>query len=199
MFDNIEIGDEFAKFLGKVEDRCISDRQWEFPYKIVQDPVWETSITLLGMIRSQGIVHDVPPTSVVRSAQWAETPREKFDLKQTEDLLKSKFPKCLDNPVIGYYPPGGFVGWHTNYAAPGWIVLFNWSEKGEGYFRYYHDEQLITLQDKPGWNARVGRFRPEPENGLWHCARTECRRFSFSYRFDDPLKWQEAVDCIVGV
>ena len=24
----------------------------------------------------------------------------------------------------------------------------------------------------------------------------EMRRFSFSYRFDDPTKWQEAVDCL---
>ena len=36
----------------------------------------------------------------------------------------------------------------------------------------------------------MGRFRPEPDNLLWHCAKTDCRRFSFSYRFDDPTKWQ---------
>ena len=63
----------------------------------------------------------------------------------------------------------------------------------------YYKNKLVTLEDKPGWNARVGRFPAEPENVLWHCAKTNCRRFSFSYRFDDPLKWQEAVNCIVGV
>ena len=197
MFDNIKIGDKFSQFLERVERRCISDKQWEFPYKIVQDPIWETSITLLEMIRSRGIIYDVPENSVVRSAAWAETSREKFDLRQVENLIKSKFPKCIDNPVIGYYPPGGFVSWHTNYKAPGWIILFNWSEEGKGYFKYYHKYKLVTLKDKPGWNARVGRFPSEPDNLMWHCAKTECRRFSFSYRFDDPTKWQEAVDCLV--
>ena len=197
MFDNIKIGNNFSKFLNKVERRCISDKQWEFPYKIVEDPIWETSITLLEMIRSRGIIHDVAPTAVVRNLQCAETQREKYDLQQIRNLLKSKFPKCLDNPVIGYYPPGGFIGWHTNYSAPGWIILFNWSEEGKGYFKYYHNYKLVTLKDEPGWNARVGRFQSDPNNLLWHCAKTECRRFSFSYRFDDPLKWQEAVDCLV--
>lgn len=197
MFDNIKIGDDFSKFLKKVERRCVSDKEWEFPYKMVSDPIWECSITLLEMIRSRGIIYDSPERSVVRSAQWAETKREKFDLEQKRNLLRSKFPTCLDNPVIGYYPPGGYVGWHTNCNAPGWIILFNWSEEGKGYFKYYHNYKLVTLEDKPGWNARVGRFRPEPNNLLWHCAKTDCRRFSFSYRFDDPLKWQEAVDCLV--
>ena len=197
MFDNIKIGDDFSKFLKKVERRCVSDKEWEFPYKMVSDPIWECSITLLEMIRSRGIIYDSPERSVVRSAQWAETKREKFDLEQKRNLLRSKFPTCLDNPVIGYYPPGGYVGWHTNCNAPGWIILFNWSEEGKGYFKYYHNYKLVTLEDKPGWNARVGRFRPEHNNLLWHCAKTDCRRFSFSYRFDDLLKWQEAVDCLV--
>ena len=91
MFDNIKIGDKFSQFLERVERRCISDKQWEFPYKIVQDPIWETSITLLEMIRSRGIIYDVPENSVVRSAAWVETSREKFDLRQVENLLKSKF------------------------------------------------------------------------------------------------------------
>ena len=197
MFDNIKIGDDFSKFLKKVERRCVSDKEWEFPYKMVSDPIFECSFTLLEMIRSRGIIYDTPERYIVRSAQWAETKREKFDYEQKRNLIRSKFPTCLDNPVIGYYPPGGYVGWHTNCNAPGWIILFNWSEEGKGYFMYYHNYKLVTLEDKPGWNARVGRFRPEPDNLLWHCAKTDCRRFSFSYRFDDPLKWQEAVDCLV--
>tara|TARA_A100001388_G_scaffold277442_1_gene268649 strand:- start:181 stop:798 length:618 start_codon:yes stop_codon:yes gene_type:complete len=203
MFRDINIGKEFSNFLEKVENVCISDKQWEFPYKIVEDPIWETSATLLEMIRCRGIVHDGPPTAVLRDSALPETSREKYQLKHTRKLLRSKFPSSLDNPVIGYYPPGGFIGWHTNWAAPGWIILFNWSEEGKGYFKYYYDMKVVTLKDKPGWNARVGRFPIEylrgeqkPENLLWHCAKTECRRFSFSYRFDDPIKWQEAVDCV---
>ena len=59
MFDNIKIGDDFSKFLKKVERRCVSDKEWEFPYKMVSDPIWECSITLLEMIRSRGIIYDL--------------------------------------------------------------------------------------------------------------------------------------------
>lgn len=199
MFEDIVIGDEFSKFLQKIEKTCISDREWEFPYKIVQDPIWETSMPLLQMILQRGIRHDVPSIKVVRDAATSQCQRDEFDSKVKKQFILRKFPKALDNPVLGYYPPNGFVGWHTNYALPGWIVLFTWSEKGEGYFRCYKDGQLRTLYDQPGWNARVGVFFPEQEHELWHCARTECRRFSFSYRFGNSLDWKEAVDCIVGV
>ena len=39
--------------------------------------------------------------------------------------------------LLSYYPPGGFVGWHNNYDASAYQVLFTWSETGEGYFEYY--------------------------------------------------------------
>ena len=28
--------------------------------------------------------------------------------------------------LLSYYPPGGFVGWHTNYDANAYQVLFTW-------------------------------------------------------------------------
>ena len=199
MFEDIVISEQFFEFLDKVSDRCISDVEWEFPYNLVKDPAWETSIALLKKMKASGIRYDVPPTSLVRSAAWTHNNIDVLKLNITKKLLKSQFPNCLDNPVIGYYPPNGFVGWHTNYGAPGWIILFNWSQEGRGYFRFYKDGNLTTLSDKPGWNCRVGRFRPEPEHELWHCAKTECRRFSFSYRFDNEHDWQKAVDCITGV
>ena len=84
-----------------------------------------------------------------------------------------------------YYPPEGFVGWHTNEDAASYQILFTWSETGDGYFRYRDPETktLVTLQDRPGWNVRYHYFGNTNEDKLWHCAYTKCSRFSFAYKF----------------
>ena len=54
--------------------------------------------------------------------------------------------------LLSYYPPGGFVGWHTNYDANAYQVLFTWSETGEGFFEYYdkQKDEIIKIDDVPG-------------------------------------------------
>ena len=58
--------------------------------------------------------------------------------------------------LLSYYPPGGFVGWHTNYDANAYQVLFTWSETGEGFFEYYdkQKDKIIKIDDVPGWQCR---------------------------------------------
>src|SRR6056300_300885 len=57
--------------------------------------------------------------------------------------------------LLSYYPPGGFVCWHTNYDASAYQVLFTWSD-GNGYFRYYDKEQdkVVHIPDVKGWQCR---------------------------------------------
>jgi hypothetical protein len=89
--------------------------------------------------------------------------------------------------LLSYYPPGGFVGWHTNWDASAYQVLFTWSKTGDGYFRYYDLEtkEIITIQDKPGWQARWYHFGPleEPHNICWHAAYAGCERITLAYKF----------------
>lgn len=89
--------------------------------------------------------------------------------------------------LLSYYPPGGFVGWHTNYDASAYQVLFTWSKTGDGYFRYYDLEkkEIVTLQDVPGWQARWYHFGPEnePHNICWHSAYAGCERITLAYKF----------------
>ena len=69
--------------------------------------------------------------------------------------------------------PGGYVGWHTNFDANAYQILFTWSD-GNGYFRYYDKEkdEIITLPDVKGWQCRHYYFGSdeEPENLCWHSA-----------------------------
>lgn len=96
--------------------------------------------------------------------------------------------------LLSYYPPGGFVGWHTNFDATAYQVLFTWSD-GNGYFRYYDnkEDKVVTIPDVKGWQCRHYYFGPEnePENICWHAAYAGGERITLAYKFcgygkDDP-------------
>lgn len=91
------------------------------------------------------------------------------------------------NSLTSFYPPNGFVGWHTNWNAHGYQIIITWSETGDGYFSYYdavHDE-IITEPDVAGWQARWYRFgrKDEPDHHFWHTAWTNCPRFTLAFKF----------------
>lgn len=89
--------------------------------------------------------------------------------------------------LLSYYPKGGFVGWHTNYDATAYQVLFTWSKTGNGYFKYYDKEkdEIVTIQDKAGWQCRHFYFGPEdePHNLCWHSAYAGEDRITLAYKF----------------
>ena len=90
--------------------------------------------------------------------------------------------------LLSYYPPGGFVGWHTNWDANAYQVLFTWSENGDGYFKYYdkQKDEIVTIQDKPGWQCRHYYFGSKEEQDLhcWHSAYNGTgQRITLAYKF----------------
>ena len=89
--------------------------------------------------------------------------------------------------LLNYYPPGGFVGWHTNWNANAYQILFTWSKDGKGYFRYWDNEkqEIVEIQDRPGWQCRWYYFghKDEPEHHCWHSAYAETDRITLAYKF----------------
>ena len=62
------------------------------------------------------------------------------NLDKINDYARHEFIADLganSNAVFLYYPPGGFVGWHTNQNNSGHQFIFSWSKEGDGYFQYY--------------------------------------------------------------
>lgn len=83
-----------------------------------------------------------------------------------------------------YYPPTGFMGWHTNNDAPCDRVYITWaSEAGKSFFRYRDPEigNIITDYDDKGITIRRFKVTSEPPH-LWHCVGSECDRLSFGLR-----------------
>jgi hypothetical protein len=80
-----------------------------------------------------------------------------------------------------WYPPGGYMGWHTNSGAPGWRMYLSYAEKpGKSFFRYRdpvtHD--IVTSWDDR-WNIRLFEIRADIP--LWHAVYSETHRFSVGY------------------
>lgn len=94
---------------------------------------------------------------------------------------------AMHSALLNYYPPGGFVGWHTNWNANCYQILFTWSKSGNGYFRYYdkQKDEIVTIQDKPGWQCRHYYFgrKDEPDHHCWHAAYAGEDRITLAYKF----------------
>lgn len=106
------------------------------------------------------------------------------------ERVKYEFPKEIGahtSALLSWYPPGGFVAWHTNWDATAYQILFTWSKDGNGYFRYLDNAtgEIVTIQDKPGWQCRWYYFgrKDEPENICWHSAYCGSERMTLAYKF----------------
>jgi hypothetical protein len=122
-----------------------------------------------------------------------------FRDKITETNKKlSAFFNARNPAVKMYYPAGGYMGWHTNWNAAGYNILMSHSKTGAGFFRYIDPitGETVTIDDEPGWTAKVGYFgeKKEPDKIVWHCARAYCERITFAYIVPDEEMWELMIE-----
>lgn len=110
--------------------------------------------------------------------------REKVDevtKSRIQDILKLKERFSFENTGHFWYPPGGFMGWHTNNRNPGWRFYITYVDKpGNSFFRYRDpiSKEIITIYDKQ-WNFRL--FNVSLDKPLWHAVYSNTHRFSIGY------------------
>ncbi len=76
-----------------------------------------------------------------------------------------------------WYPPGGWMDWHTNSNNPGKRLYVSWSETGKSGMRWLNKKNIVVEDpDKPGWNIRIFNT---PE---WHMVYADCWRFSIGWK-----------------
>lgn len=123
--------------------------------------------------------------------QVAQGAKQRPDVfEPLKDWTKNELVRIFganNNSLTSYYPPKGFVGWHTNWNAFGYQLILTWSESGNGYFTYYDkkNDEFVKHEDVKGWQARWYRFgrKDEEEHHCWHAAWTECPRFTLAFKF----------------
>ena len=109
-------------------------------------------------------------------------------LRDLNDKMMN-FLSVKHNALAAVYPPGGFISWHNNANAPGYNLIFSYSEDGSGYFDYIHPEtkEVIRCQDEAGkWTCKAAYFGHygEPDKVMYHAASTDDWRCTVSYVFD---------------
>lgn len=108
------------------------------------------------------------------------------DLERSENIrrvLKYKYGLKVEPRGQFYYPPTGYMGWHTNCGTPGERFYITWaSEDKKSFFRYYDYEkdEIITDYDDKGLTVRQFKVT-ESEPYFWHCVGSECDRFSYGF------------------
>ena len=101
-------------------------------------------------------------------------------------LLKEVYPdKIVYSTGHYYYPPTGYMGWHTNYKVPDDRVYITYTTKSKkSFFRYLENDKVVTDYDDEGFTFR--RFSlSSTKPYFWHCVGSECDRFSFGFRICD--------------
>lgn len=104
------------------------------------------------------------------------------------DFLGTRIAELFSSQISSYgisgriwYPPGGYMGWHTNNDNRGCKLYCTFAREGQkSFFRYRNPEtgHIITTWDKEGWNFRIFKVT---EHLLWHCVYSETDRFSVGY------------------
>ncbi len=137
----------------------------------------------------QGSVIDQKILSLRKKADQAVTERLFKIFRFPAESLFLKLWKVLirDHPVQVnvsghfWYPPGGFMGWHTNLRKPGWRMYINYAEEsGKSFFRYRDPDtkKIVTCMDQE-WNFRL--FKITLEKPFWHAVYSDTNRFSLGY------------------
>lgn len=115
------------------------------------------------------------------------TPKHLEWVKKRNSLINDlgNILSCRQNALSAYYKPKTGINWHHNGDLPGRNLLFTWSETGNGFFRHRDvDGSIVDIQDKKGWSVKSGLFRRTSSEKFppsWHCAWTECHRFTIAY------------------
>lgn len=111
------------------------------------------------------------------------------------------------NALVVAYPEEGFIGWHNNTNAPGYNLIFTFSETGDGYWENINGAtgEMERIVDVPGWQCKASYFghwgdvTTDPQskrNVVWHTAKTHsCWRMTCSYLFDLQSKdwWEDSI------
>lgn len=168
-----------------------------------QQEKWTGEEYLQHLINVEGDRHEGFPDHMVSRAFKPHQPEEmdRAFVKDVDPKVKKEildkiyklneemmlFLGVRNNALCAFYPPGGYISWHTNWNAPGYNLIFSWSENGDGWFKHRDpvSGKIVHHQDRPGWQLKAGYFGHlgERDKICYHAASTNCKRITVSFIF----------------
>ena len=105
------------------------------------------------------------------------------EIKGLDSFLNELGFKTVEDKTSGcfFYPENGFMSWHTNHTRNDWRVYIVKSLKGDSFFRYVKDNEIITEYDPVGWSYRIF-YVGDASNPYWHCVYGGSGRYSIGFR-----------------
>lgn len=105
------------------------------------------------------------------------------EIKGLDSFLNELGFTAVEDKASGcfFYPENGFMGWHTNHTRNDWRIYIVKSLKGDSFFRYVKDNQIVTEYDPIGWSYRAFYVGDE-NNPYWHCVYGGSGRYSIGFR-----------------
>lgn len=188
----------FAQDLSVLEDT----NNWD-GYK---DPYRESiSLEYMESLIAKGEDHVGYPESLGGVEIGVPTLRKQFmqDFSDPLKLVLFKMTELLSaksNVLCAYYPEDGYIGWHNNWNASGYNMLFTFSETGDGYFMYRDPltHEIVKMSDEKGaWTCKAGYYGgvEETDKHFWHAADSNGgRRLTFAYLIPDQTMWEMAIE-----
>jgi hypothetical protein len=87
-----------------------------------------------------------------------------------------------------WFPPSGYMGWHSNADVGGYRVYCVYaSEDKKSFFRIRDPKtkEVLTQWDKKGWNFRMFLCNnTTPDNYAWHSIYSDTNRISVGFVFE---------------
>ena len=120
------------------------------------------------------------------------------DFAEIDEAIKTELGLNV-NALSQLYPPEGFIAWHNNANASGYNLIFTWSEKGDGWFKYIDQAgEEVTMPDTKGWSLKAGYFGNYDDGyTCYHAAYTKCWRMTHSFVVaKDKDYWLDCLDYI---
>ena len=194
---------QLSQILNNFKDEILSNDLSKLNFRqgnVAKDNHYFCSIDLLNDLKNKEMIDhtndakcvNIDSTFLKEINSKLDADLDEWNEQKSYIVVKSKFvslkQKMFDKKVLGViYPASGYMSWHTNANDSGYNVLLTWSENGNGFFRYQDPitKEIVTMQDKPGWNCKVGYFgkHTEPDKVFWHCCSTDELRISLAWIF----------------
>ena len=84
-----------------------------------------------------------------------------------------------------WYPPKGYMGWHSNADHAAFRMYATWVPEGHKSFFRYRDPKtgkVITSWDRKGWTFRL--FECRKDNKTWHSVYSNTDRISIGFWYE---------------
>lgn len=137
---------------------------------------------------------DMPPHKAIDRLVYLYPRTDEYDpllCELAKTLFESRVPELKNKDFevtrtgTHYYPPKGWMGWHTNADQNYWTLYITYtSQEGTSFFRYYDKDTdtIKTSYDGEGITCRIFKINQEKDNLFTHCVYTDVDRWSFGFQ-----------------